>query len=754
NFSYNEAFERDINTEFQLNREYRGGLTYNFSHAPKQFKPFSKVGFLRKHDFMKWLTDFNFYLGIKQLTVGSQMNRIYETSRVRNNTAALLGVETNLLINTQVMKTWQWNRNYALKYDLTKALKFDYNGTAQALVGEPAGVIDRSEADQYQVYRDSVISNLLNAGEITNYNHNITGTYKLPFDKLPLVNFITSDVRYQGTFRWDRAPFSQDSIGNTIQNSRNLSLNAQANFTTLYNKIPGVKDLLNPPRKAPRRQTNNENRDGFGNAEEEEKEKLELNPLATIVRLMASIQNVSGTFSRNEGMLLPGYAKKARYAGFEDEFSTDLGLFLLGHQNTNILGDQIPGVDFAETAASNGWLVQQPYQNQQYTETFQETFNVRANLEPIKHFKIELTANRSETRNHTSFFRFDEDINEFVYESPNETGQFSATVLSWRTAFVEDDLEDQFNSDLWDNFILGRLEISQRLNAESHNDETPAETGYYNGWGATSQDVTIPAFIAAYLGVDTKDVPLDVFDTPVAPNWRVTYDGLTKSDFFKQYFKRFSLSHSYRSTLTTNYVSNLNYEEDGLGNPTAIDQGEFGNYVSGRQFNVVSMSEQLSPLLGVDMTFNTASENEPQLKVEMKRDRNIAFGLTNYQITETKSNALVVGVGYKFKDIPNPFMKTYGKLPVKMLKETDLVLRADLNIRDNRTIIRKMEENQNQVTAGQNLISIKVSADLEVSDKITMRAFYDHQITDPYISTSFATSNIRSGVALRFNLNQ
>ena len=67
------------------------------------------------------------------------MNRIYETSRVRNNTEELLGIETDLLINTQVMKTWQWSRNYALKYDLTKALKFDYNGQAQALVGEPAG---------------------------------------------------------------------------------------------------------------------------------------------------------------------------------------------------------------------------------------------------------------------------------------------------------------------------------------------------------------------------------------------------------------------------------------------------------------------------------------------------------------------------------------------------------------------------------------------------------------------------------------
>ena len=163
------------------------------------------------------------------------MNRIYETSRVRNNTEALLGVETNLLINTQVMKTWQWSRNYSLKYDLTKALKFDYTGTAQALVGEPGGEINREDADSYELYKDSVLFNLQNGGEITNYNHNVTGSYKLPFDKLPIINFISSDIRYQGSYQWTRAPFSQDSLGHTIQNSRNLSLNAQANFTNLYN---------------------------------------------------------------------------------------------------------------------------------------------------------------------------------------------------------------------------------------------------------------------------------------------------------------------------------------------------------------------------------------------------------------------------------------------------------------------------------------------------------------------------------------
>ena len=154
------------------------------------------------------------------------------------------------------------------------------------------------------------------------------------------------------------------------------------------------------------------------------------------------------------------------------------------------------------------------------------------------------------------------------------------------------------------------------------------------------------------------------------------------------------------------------------------------------------------------MTIKTASDNEPQLKFEINRDRNVSFGLANYQVTETKSKGMVVGVGYKFANVRNPFMKTYGKLPIKMLKETDLLLRLDLNIRDNSTIIRKMEEEQNQVTAGQKLVSIKFSSDLEVSDKVTLRAFYDQQLTSPKISTSFATSNINSGFAIRFNLNQ
>jgi cell surface protein SprA len=328
NYSYNETFRRDVNTEFQMRREHRGGLSYNFSHSPHQFKPFGKIGFLKDLAFMKWLTDFNFYLGIKQFTASTTMDRQYESSRVRNNTAALLGVETNLLINTQVVKTWQWNRQYALKYDLTQAIKFDFTAGAQALVGEPAGVIDRSDDIGYQAYRDSVLQNLRNAGEVTSYNHNVTASYTLPFSKLPLVNFINSDVRYQGTYRWDRAPFSQDSLGNTIQNSRNLSLNLAGNMTTLYNKVPFLQEALNakPPKREQRR-SNTSDRDGCGN-EEEDKEKLPINPVQAILRTLMAVRNFSGSISRNEGMLVPGYAPRARWAGMDDNLQAPGLLFL------------------------------------------------------------------------------------------------------------------------------------------------------------------------------------------------------------------------------------------------------------------------------------------------------------------------------------------------------------------------------------------------------------------------------------------
>ncbi|MCB0760282.1 MAG: cell surface protein SprA [Flavobacteriales bacterium] len=760
-YAYNELYQRDINTEFRINKNYRGSFNYTWNNNPKEIKPFAQMGVIKTSPYLKWLKEFNFYPGIKQFSFITEMDRTYETSRIRNNTAELFGIESDVLIQTQAMKTWNWTRQYNFKYDITKNLKFDLNANNVALIGEPQGVIDKEDQDWYQAYKDTVMMNIQNLGETTNYNQAANLSYKLPFDKLPLLDFISSDARYAGTYRWDRAPFAQDSLGNTIQNSRNLQLNAQANFLNLYNKIDYLKDInndtVNKKKKNNKDEVDKDKVDGFGNVKEDEdkKDKISFNPLHSVLRLLMSVRNVSGSFSRNEGLLIPGYGRQTYILGMDDQFQAPGWPFVFGHQDTDLYGNPVGRSEtFVYNAATNGYLISNPYQNQQYSETYNEQWNVRANLEPFQHFKVELTANKQVARNYTSFFRYDDDAGDFVFDSPVETGNYSATIITWPTAFIKD--EDDYNSEVFRTFKTNRLIMSSRLNAENYELDQAENNGFYEGWGPTSQSVVIPAFIAAYTGQDPNAVSLDVFKSKVLPNWRVTYDGLTKNKRFKKYFKQFSISHTYRSTLSTQYITNLNYEDtNGDGLPESFDQAEFPNYITERQINTVTISEQLSPLIGFDMTIKTKGKNDPQLKIEWKKDRTVALAMTNFQITETKSNALVMGIGYKFTDIPNPFARKKGsKLPIKLIPNTDLDVRVDFTLRDNLTLIRKMEEDQNQVTAGQKLISIKGTVGLVVSQALTINLFYDQQLTRPKISTSFPTSNINAGLALRFTLTQ
>ena len=761
-YAYNELYQRDINTEFRINKNYRGSFNYTWNNNPKEVKPFAQMGVIKTSPYLKWLKDFNFYPGIKQFSFVTSMDRTYETSRIRNNTAELFGIESDVLIQTQAMKTWNWTRTYNFKYDITKALKFDFNANNIALIGEPQGVIDKEDQEYHQAYRDTIMMNIQKFGETTNYNHALNLNYKLPFDKIPILDFVSADARYAGTYRWDRAPFAQDSLGHTIQNSRNLQGNLQANFLNLYNKVDYLKDINSGKSKKKQRgkaddEIDKDKVDGFGNAieEDEKKDKSSFNPLHTVLRLLMSVRNVSGSYSRNEGLMLPGYGRTTNVLGMDDKFEGPGWPFVLGHQDTDLYGNSASRNEtFAYNAATNEYILTNPNQNQQYSETYNETWNIRANIEPFKYFKIELTANKQTARNYTSFFRFNDDEQDYVFDSPVETGNFSATIITWPTAFSKDDAD--YDSDVFRTFKANRLVISDRLNSENYNLDTPEDNGFYEGWGPTSQEVVIPAFIAAYTGQDVNSVSLNAFKTKVQPNWRVTYDGLTKSKKFKKYFKQFAINHTYRSTLSTQYITNLNFVDDNNdGVPESFDQSPFPNYIPERQMNTVTVSEQLSPLIGFDMTIKTKGKNDPQIKLEWKKDRTVSLAMTNFQITETKSNSLVMGIGYKFTDIPNPFARKKGsKLPIKLLDNTDLDVRVDFTLRDNLTLIRKMEEDQNQVTAGQKLLSIKGSVGLVVSQALTINLFYDQQITKPKISTSFPTSNINAGLALRFTLTQ
>ena len=83
--------------------------------------------------------------------------------------------------------------------------------------------------------------------------------------------------------------------------------------------------------------------------------------------------------------------------------------------------------------------------------------------------------------------------------------------------------------------------------------------------------------------------------------------------------------------------------------------------------------------------------------------------------------------------------------------DDDLNVRADFSLRDNQTRITNILLDDSQITGGQRLMSVKVSADYNISQNFNLRFFYDQLMTKYKISTAFPLSTVRAGITATFN---
>jgi len=60
----------------------------------------------------------------------------------------------------------------------------------------------------------------------------------------------------------------------------------------------------------------------------------------------------------------------------------------------------------------------------------------------------------------------------------------------------------------------------------------------------------------------------------------------------------------------------------------------------------------------------------------------------------------------------------------------------------------------NQMTSGQKIITLKMTADYVLSSRFNVQVFYDRQMNSPYISSSYPITNSSFGVSFRFSLTQ
>ncbi|MCD4791466.1 MAG: cell surface protein SprA, partial [Bacteroidales bacterium] len=291
-----------------------------------------------------------------------------------------------------------------------------------------------------------------------------------------------------------------------------------------------------------------------------------------------------------------------------------------------------------------------------------------------------------------------------------------------------------------------------RLSAEDpRNLSVNDTTGFPEGYGPNSQYVLLPSFLAAYSGKGPDKVNLDPFHKIPLPNWGVSYNGLSKIPFLQDFFKSITINHAYISSYSVgSYTSNVNFIGDTINGtiyPEKKNKNN-GDFYPEFEFGMVSITEQFSPLLNIDMTL----QNSFLAKLEFKKARNLSLSFANNQLTEVTSDEFVLGLGYRFKEVPITFGSIGGGS--KRTYKSDLNLKGDLSIRNNKTVLRSIDSELNQISAGQKVVSILVSIDYAFSQSLTIRFFFDKIINNPFLPSQFRNSTTKGGLSLRFSLAQ
>lgn len=735
-YSYSEIYHRNIDIEYDLQKTYTGGLGYNYNVSPKNIKPFEKVGLISKYKAFQLIKDFNFYYLPKMISFRTDMNRMNNERKLRKKSIG------DIITQPYFNRTWDWNRIYDVKFDLAQSLSVDYSATSNSYIDEPSGSLNRDDPD-YRLKRDTIVDQLLSFGRKKKYTQNLNITYNIPINKLPLLDWLSAQAGYQATYDWTASAISiQNELGNVAENSRARQISANADLSRIYNRVPYLKKLTETKPKTPPKKKPDPKQDGDQKADDGQDtlktKKRDINYVKEIsrglVRLIIGLKKASFQYMVNDGTLIPGFVPEPV------SFGNDWGLNAPGLGF--ILGNQPDGPEYFRD-----WLTRSSRLNQSFITKYNQSLSVKATYEPFKDFKIDFTAERSYSKNFSEFFVVDSILNEFKHSNSQETGTFSISYLTWGTAFGGS-LSDE-KSHYFENLKEYRVRIANRLARGNPywSNKINDTTGFPQGYGPTSQYVLLPAFLAAYSGKGPDKITLQQFPKIPMPNWRVSFAGLSKIAFLKAYFKSITINHSYRSSYSIGgFTTNMNFR--GVdGNPTEFNIIN-GDYIPQYEFQQVSIMEQFSPLINFDMTL----QNSLLLKLEMKRSRNLSLSFVNNQLTEVLNKEYVIGLGYRFKEVPFTFA-SFGGGPRKTYK-SDLNLKADFSIRNNKTVLRRIDIEQNQISAGQKTISINTSADYTINQKINLRLFFDKIITNPFLPSQYRNSTTNGGISIRFMLAQ
>ncbi|WP_303023747.1 cell surface protein SprA [Duncaniella muris] len=799
NFSFNKQSKTDPTTEYENTNDYRGSLQYSYTPYLKGVKPFSFIKSKSKH--MKFFKEWEFNYLPSNITFLTTISRYYYEMQTRSET------DVDFQLPVSVSKNFIWDRQLSLTWNLTKSLTFNFNSNTSARIEETMGAVNRKLfPDKYKEWKDTVLQSILHLGTPWSYNQSFVASYRAPFNKIPVLDWLTGNISYNSTYRWDRgAEVDGIETGNSIANQASWNMDGRVNFESLYNKWSYTKKVnqrfqakkaqtrVKKPKKFERTyallpDTTLTVRHNLRNSKVKVKATTvdgkpfrithKVKDANSIEVLTRGDQNIKFTIEevlkeektlwREIGEYASRFVMSPRNASFRFRSTNSLSLPLFRPTIGNVFGQSrsygpmSPGLDFAfgftdesyiDKALHRGWLITDDGQTSPAIFAHTKELNFDLTLEPVKGLKIVLTTNRTDNRTRSVQFMYD--------NMPTAlAGSYTKTHVALKTALRHFKADNGYASDAFNDFLANIPVIANRVRSQYAGLNYPMG-GFMEGninagnpfnpsvgdISPTSSDVLIPAFIAAYSGTNPGKQYLTPFPSfaNALPNWRVTYDGLIYLGNLRNVFKAFTLSHAYQCTYSVgSYSSYLNWMSADKGDLGFTIDELTGNPVPTSPYNIssVAITEKFAPLLGAAVTL----KNDMTISADYRDSRTLTLNTSAGQIVEANQRGLTIGLGYKIIGF-NTVLKMKGS---GRGISNDLTLNADFAFSETQALIRRIETAYTQPTSGTRSLTMNFTASYIMSRRLTLGAFFDHQINTPIVSsTSYPTTNTSFG----FNLN-
>lgn len=239
-FSYSHSHRHTSGetTVYENEDNWRGAINYSYTPVYKTFEPFKKM-IKSKSKWYDLVKNFGLNWLPQNITFDMEMVRNYYELQERD----MESTEGNQLPLT-FSEQFLWNREFSIRWDLTKNLHMNFNSATHAEIEEPYTPINKDlYPDQYSAWKDSVWTSIKDFGRPLDYNQTFNMSYQLPLNLIPIFDWVNSDANYNATYNWTRGTDLEDgtSLGNEISTNRTFNLNGTFNLERLYNHVPFLK---------------------------------------------------------------------------------------------------------------------------------------------------------------------------------------------------------------------------------------------------------------------------------------------------------------------------------------------------------------------------------------------------------------------------------------------------------------------------------------------------------------------------------